>query len=107
MPGIGTVSARRIVQARKFQKLDFEDLRKLGVVLKRAVYFILCSGKTMYPFSLNEDYICRSLLDSGERLPEHIREAGMNYRQLSLFDDFQMELPVSKEEQKMNLFGQI
>ena len=95
------------MQARKFQKLDFEDLRKLGVVLKRAVYFILCSGKRMYPFAMNEDYICRSLLDSGERLPEHIREAGMNYRQLSLFDDFHMEMPVPEGERRQNLLGQL
>jgi len=107
VPGIGTVSARRIVQARKFQKLNFEDLRKLGVVLKRAVYFILCSGKRMYPFSMDEDYICRNLLEGGEKLPVHIREGGMNYRQLSLFDDFQMELPVSEGERKRNLLGQI
>ena len=107
VPGIGTVSARRIIQARKFQKLDFDDLRKLGVVLKRAVYFIVCSGRRMYPFAMNEDYISRSLLDRGERLPEHIREAGMTYRQLSLFDDFHMELPVSEGEKRMNLFGQL
>ena len=107
VPGIGTVSARRIVQARRFQKLDFDDLRKLGVVLKRAVYFILCSGKRMYPFAMNEDYICRNLLDGGERLPEHIREAGMNYRQLSLFDDFHMEMPVPEGERRQNLLGQL
>ena len=107
VPGIGTVSARRIVQARKFQKLGFEDLRKLGVVLKRAVYFIVCSGRTMYPIAMNEDSICRSLLNCGERLPEHIREAGMNYRQLSLFDDFHLEIPVSESERTMNLLGQL
>lgn len=107
VPGIGTVSARRIVNARKFQKLDFSDLRKLGVVMKRAVYFITCSGKRMYSFPQNEDYISRSLLDQGEKLPEHIREAGMNYRQLSLFDDFHLEMPISEKERYMNLLGQL
>ena len=107
VPGIGTVSARRIVQARKFQKLGFEDLRKLGVVLKRAVYFIVCSGRMMYPVSMNEDFICRSLLDGGEELPGHIRESGMTYRQLSLFDDFHMELPVAESEKCSNLLGQL
>ncbi len=107
VPGIGTVSANRIVRARRFQKLDFNDLKKLGVVLKRAVYFIVCSGKRMYSFPMNEDYICTNLLAGGERLPEHIREAGMNYRQLSLFDDFRMELPVSEVERRRNLLGQL
>jgi putative DNA modification/repair radical SAM protein len=107
VPGIGTVSARRIINARRFQNLNFDDLKKLGVVLKRAVYFIVCSGKRMYPFAMNEDFICRSLLDGGEKLPEHIREAGVNYRQLSLFDDFHMDFSVPGDEKRWNQFGQI
>ena len=107
VPGIGTVSANRIVRARKFQKLDFSDLKKLGVVLKRAMYFILCSGKTMYPFPMNEDYIARNLLDAGEKLPEQIRESTNSFHQMSLFDDFHMELPVSSEERTSNLLGQL
>jgi predicted DNA-binding helix-hairpin-helix protein len=107
VPGIGTVSARRIINARRFQNLNFDDLKKLGVVLKRAVYFIVCSGKRMYPFAMNEDFICRSLLDGGEKLPEHIREAGVNYRQLSLFDDFHMDFSVPEDEKRWNQLGQI
>lgn len=107
VPGIGTVSANRIVRARRFQRLDFSDLKKLGVVLKRAIYFILCSGKTMYPFPMNEDYIARNLLDAGERLPEQIRESTNSFRQMSLFDDFHMELPVSPIERTSNLLGQL
>jgi len=45
VPGIGVKSAQRIVQARKVSVLDFDDLRKLGIVLKRAKYFITCKGK--------------------------------------------------------------
>lgn len=45
VPGIGYKSAGRIVKARRFGSLGFEDLRKMGVVLKRALYFITCSGK--------------------------------------------------------------
>lgn len=107
VPGIGTVSANRIIRARKFKKLDFEDLRKLGVVLKRAVYFVVCSGKKMYPFSFNEDTIARNLLGAGERLPDEIRDSGHTYKQLSLFDDFHLELPVSQEERYNNLLGQL
>ena len=107
MPGIGTVSARRIIQARKIQNLNFEDLRKLGVVLKRAIYFILCCGKQMYPFPMTEDYIARNLLDVGEKLPEEVMDSRHSYQQLSLFDDFHLDLPPSQEEKKNNLLGQL
>ena len=62
VPGIGVNSARRICGARKTARLGFEDLKKMGVVLKRALYFITCSGKMMYPTKLEEDYITRNLL---------------------------------------------
>jgi putative DNA modification/repair radical SAM protein len=45
VPGIGVTSARRIVSARRFQKLRLEDLKKLGVVLKRAAYFVTAAGR--------------------------------------------------------------
>ena len=85
VPGIGYKSAGRIVKARRFGSLGFEDLRKMGVVLKRALYFIACSGKMMYKTKIEEDYITRNLLNTKERLPDSV--AGMNYQQLSLFDD--------------------
>ena len=85
VPGIGYKSAGRIVKARRFGSLGFEDLRKMGVVLKRALYFITCSGKMMYKTKIEEDYITRNLLNTKERLPDSV--AGMNYQQLSLFDD--------------------
>lgn len=85
VPGIGYKSAERIVKARRMGSLDFADLKKMGVVLKRALYFITCSGKMMYPTKLEEDYITRNLLSVHERIPREIRE--MNYRQLTLFDD--------------------
>lgn len=69
VPGIGVNSARRICGARKTARLGFEDLKKMGVVLKRALYFITCSGKMMYPTKLEEDYITRNLLSIHEKLP--------------------------------------
>lgn len=45
VPGIGPVSADRIVKGRRYGKLSYENLKKMGVVLKRAKYFILCDGK--------------------------------------------------------------
>ena len=64
VPGIGYKSASRIVKARRMGMLDFEDLKKMGVVLKRALYFITCKGKMMYPIRMDEDYITRNLLNT-------------------------------------------
>lgn len=85
VPGIGYKSAGRIVKARRMGTLAFEDLKKMGVVLKRALYFITCSGRMMYPVRMDEDYITRNLLNTKERLPEGAD--GMTFKQLSLFDD--------------------
>lgn len=87
VPGIGVKSAQRIVRARKNGNLSFEDLKKIGVTLKRALYFITCNGRMMYPTKLEEDYITRNLISNKEKLP--FDRDGMTYRQLSLFDDSQ------------------
>lgn len=89
VPGIGYKSAGRIVRARRLGNLDFPDLKKIGVVLKRALYFITCSGRMMYPTKMEEDYITRNLLDAGEKLPQEV--VNMGYRQLSLFDDVRFD----------------
>ena len=84
VPGIGVKSAKRIVTARRNGQLDFNDLKKIGVVLKRALYFITCSGKMMYPTKLEENYICQNLMSDKTQIPKEIRESG--YQQISLFD---------------------
>lgn len=45
IPGVGTVSARRIIRQRKVASVKYDDLKKMGVVLKRAKHFLTCSGK--------------------------------------------------------------
>lgn len=85
VPGIGSKSAQRIVKARHGGKLSFSDLKKIGVVLKRALYFITCGGRMMYNTKLEEDYICRNLMYDQSNIPRDVREG--SYRQLSLFDD--------------------
>ena len=82
VPGIGDRSARRIVGARKTHSLDFTDLQKIGVVLKRALYFITCNGRMMYRTKLEEDYIIRNITDA--RRPEQLLYS--TCRQLSFFD---------------------
>lgn len=84
VPGIGYKSAERIVKARKMNRLNFDDLKKIGVVLKRALYFVTCSGKMMYPTKLEENYICENLMRDKTQIPRDIREGG--YWQLSFFD---------------------
>lgn len=61
VPGIGVVSARRILVARRSSALRREDLGKLGVVLKRAQYFLTCSGRSTAPITLSLEGIRRSL----------------------------------------------
>lgn len=85
IPGIGVKSAQRIIKARRVANLDFSDLKKIGVVLKRALYFITCNGRMMYRTKIEEDYITRNLLNIKERLP--FDADGVTYKQLSLFDD--------------------
>ena len=84
VPGIGVKSARRIVQARKSVKLDFQDIKKLGVVLKRAIYFITCQGRMMYPVKVEAAYILNHMLEIKEKLPAGIKGSEL-YQQLSLF----------------------
>ena len=86
VPGIGTNSAQRILMARKCATLDFSDLKRLGIVLKRAIYFITCNGRMMYPIRIEENFITRQLLALKDQLPFGV-DKDITYRQLSLFDD--------------------
>lgn len=83
VPGIGVKSAQKIVKARRFGKLNFEDLKKIGVVLKRALYFITCNGKMMYPVKIEEKYILNHMLEWKEKLPFEEQE---KYHQMTLED---------------------
>ena len=85
VPGIGVKSARRILSARRLGSLDFQSLKKFGVVLKRAMYFMTCGGKTMMPLRLNEQFILTNLLGLRERLPASVTGEPV-YEQLSLLD---------------------
>lgn len=78
--------------------LQFEDLKKMGVVLKRALYFLTCNGRMMYNTRIEEDYILRNLLNTNEKLPDSV--TGMTYKQLSLFDDVNF-----REAQVQNIVG--
>ena len=81
IPGVGVTSARRILSARRVGPLHIDNLKKLGVVMKRAQYFLTASGKMAEGLRFTPDSVLRGLI-AAERplLPQ--QEAV----QLSLFD---------------------
>ncbi|MCI8837749.1 MAG: putative DNA modification/repair radical SAM protein [Hungatella sp.] len=106
VPGIGVKSAKRIMEARRTAALDFGDLKKLGVVLKRAVYFITCRGRTMYPVKMDEGFISRQLVGEEKRKVWDIGDTG-SYRQISMFDDGWLAPQPTAEDVQTAVLGQI
>lgn len=106
VPGLGVKSARRIIAARRSSVLDFPDLKKLGVVLKRAMYFITCKGRTMYPIRLDEDYITSQIAGVDRKKAWEI-ENHNSYKQISLFDDWHVQARPTGEDQLMIASGQL
>ena len=80
IPGIGTTSALRIVRQRRVRAIKYEDLKRMGVVLKRAKYFITCSGKYYGIKSMAPDTIRNDLLGIG------------NEHQISMFEESSTQL---------------
>lgn len=99
VPGIGVRSAQKILAARRTAALDFPALKKLGVVLKRAQYFITCKGKALEGLRVNESNILRALVsDKGMQLLQLPQP-----EQLTLFD----ESAITRESVIQCLTGQI
>lgn len=89
VPGIGVTGAKRICRARRVRGLRFEDLKKMGIVMKRAQYFILCNGHYGENLVFDKNFILTNLLaECVKNLPKN----QMNYEQLPLF---------SREEEKI------
>ena len=85
VPGIGVISAKKIIRARRQFSLDFEALKKLGVVLKIAKYFITCKGKyfdKVYKFN-------QSFIETNLTYQERAYLPQTNFKQLSLFENLQ------------------
>ncbi len=85
VPGIGVKSAKRIVTARRMGSLDYASLKKFGVVLKRAMYFITCHGKMMMPIRLEQSFILTNLLGLNEKLPPGLTGT-TTFQQMTLED---------------------
>lgn len=86
VPGIGPKSAQNIVKARKYYRLHLTDLKKLGIVIKRAQYFIACNYETPAGLIKDPEWIITSLISSKqyEVLKKHNTQSVSE--QLSLFD---------------------
>ena len=76
IPGIGVTSAKRIVMARKYSIIKYEHLKKLGVVIKRAKYFITVNGEFL-GFRKESPELIRNALIEKEK---------MAMRQMKLFN---------------------
>ena len=93
VPGIGVISAKKIITARREFALNFENLKKLGAVLKRAQYFITCKGKYFYQASkMNQNFIETNLLSLERNLIP-----SQKFEQISLFDSL---LPTKEDKVK-------
>ena len=78
VPGIGVRSAKKIVRARRVSRLSFEDLKRMRISMKRAKYFVTCSGRTYGNMWLRQEIIT----------PMTLADAGAEgFGQLSLFDE--------------------
>lgn len=83
VPGIGVISAKRIIRARRKFNLHFDNLKGLGIVLKRAIYFITCDGKYYINSNkFNFSFIETNLLIQEKRSLFTIKD----FNQMSLFD---------------------
>ncbi len=83
IPGIGPISAKRIVSSRRYFKITFNDLSKMGIVLKRAKYFITCDGK----YFTNINFFKKNFIERNLILEEKVKEQNSKIEQLVLFND--------------------
>ena len=86
VPGIGPKSASRITYARRYGRLDYASLKKMGVVLKRAHYFITCGGKQMYHTPIEASYITRQLISVDKKDLWNTQHANESFTQMTLTD---------------------
>ena len=86
VPGIGPKSASRITYARQYGRLNFDNLKRMGVVLKRAHYFITCGGRQMYRTPIEEAYITRQLVQVDAKDSWKVQHSNESYSQMTLAD---------------------
>ena len=100
VPGIGVTGAKRIVRARKTAWLDFDGLKKLGIVMKRAQYFITCKGKAMPYVKIDREYAGRMLVSDSAK--DNFKVTSGDVSQLSFFDLAQLnDSFIEKQKERM------
>ena len=92
VPGIGPTSVKRIISARRYGNVNFEMLKRMHVVLKRAQYFITCNGKMLNRTPIEQRFIMGQLTDLEHREVYQIEDSLNTGRQMSLFSDCNLEL---------------
>lgn len=107
VPGIGVKSAQRILRARRSSALDFPDIRKMGVVLKRAHFFITCRGRMLQRIPLEENFVTACLVDQNRKKNWQLEHGQDACRQLSLFDDMGVDMAPTVEDAKASQTGQL
>lgn len=93
IPGIGAVSARRIIRQRKIAAVRSDDLKKMGVVMKRAKYFLTCCGRYYGEKKFEPETIRNSLLQMEDGL------------QLSMFDNNWNRIGSGERQEKLSAAG--
>lgn len=93
VPGIGAVSAKRIVRQRKIAAVSFDDLKKMGVVIKRAKYFLTCSGRYFGERNFDPETIRNAILQMEDGL------------QLSMFDNNWNKLEEGDRKEQLSQSG--
>ncbi len=94
VPGIGPTSVKRIMSARRYGKITFPMLKKMGVVLKRAQYFITCNGQMLYKIPIEERFILNQLTDMERANTIKIEGSNQTATQMNLFTDFGLQTSV-------------
>lgn len=105
VPGIGVTGAKRIIRARRETTLDYTDLKKLGVVLKRAQYFITCKGKIVEGLKINQDNMLLSLISEKQISAVTKELIDQSYEQLSFFPSLVHQ--ITEQEVQKCLTGQM
>lgn len=73
VPGIGVTSAKRIVMTRKYSTIRYEHLKKLGVVIKRAKYFITANGEFLGFKQENPELIRNALMEKEKMVSQQLK----------------------------------
>lgn len=86
IPGIGPKSARNILKARRYYRLHLSDLKQLGVVIKRAQYFVSCNKETPIGLTKDPEWIIASLISKKQFQALQQQNTQTSAEQLSFFD---------------------